>query len=87
MKKKEIDKTKLSNIKRVMDSVLRNNPLQTDPDITFEFLMQSCYPNIFNNVQQRLSQEHMDGYLEGLAAGKDLTLDEVYDIIKEKGEK
>lgn len=69
----DIDKTKLSRIEQVLESVKRHNVVETDPDITFEFIMASCFPSIWSNVQKKLLDEHMAGYIEGLEEGKKLT--------------
>lgn len=46
MNKNNIDITKLSRLEKIVNSIKRNNPVETDPDITFEFLMASCFPSI-----------------------------------------
>ena len=85
MDKNNIDITKLSRVQKVIDAVKRT-VTEEDPDVTFEYIVGSCFPTVFENVQKKLRDEHMEGYLEGLAASKDLTIEQICDMIKEKGE-
>ena len=37
-------------------------------EVTFEFIIGSCFPNIAENIKQELRRQHMAGYAEGLKA-------------------
>lgn len=67
-----LDKTKLSRVQKVLDSIRAANVIE-DPDVTFEYLVGSCFPTIFQNVQSALNEEHTLGYMEGYKDGQKLT--------------
>lgn len=67
-----LDKTKLSRIQKVLDSIRTTNTIEEDPDVTFEYLVGSCFPTIFQNVQSALNEEHTLGYMEGYKDGQKL---------------
>lgn len=71
-----LDKTKLSRVQKVLDSIRLTNATEEDPDITFEYLIGSCFPTIFQNVQSALSKEHTLGYMEGYKDSQKLTSEE-----------
>lgn len=67
-----LDKTKLSRVQKVLDSIRAANAIEEDPDVTFEYLVGSCFPTIFQNVQSALNEEHTLGYMEGYKDGQKL---------------
>lgn len=67
-----LDKTKLSRVQKVLDSIRATNAIEEDPDVTFECLVGSCFPTIFQNVQSALNEEHTLGYMEGYKDGQKL---------------
>lgn len=67
-----LDKTKLSRVQKVLDSIRAANVIEEDPDVTFEYLVGSCFPTIFQNVQSALNEEHTLGYMEGYKDGQKL---------------
>ena len=68
-----LDKTKLSRVQKVLDNIRAANAIEEDPDVTFEYLVGSCFPTIFQNVQSALNEEHALGYIEGYKNGQKLT--------------
>lgn len=73
---KEIDKTRVSRVEQVLDALKRHSPVETDPWVTFEYIIAGCFPSVWKNIQKNLNDEHMAGYLEGLEAAKNLTKEE-----------
>lgn len=71
-----LDKTKLSRVQKVLDSIRATNVIEEDPDVTFEYLVGSCFPTIFQNVQSALNEEHTLGYMEGYKDAQKLTYKE-----------
>lgn len=67
-----LDKTKLSRVQKVLDSIRATNAIEEDPDITFEYLVGSCFPTAFQNVQSALNEEHTLSYMEGYKDGQKL---------------
>ena len=41
-----------------------------DVDITFEYLVGSFFPRIIDNINARMNDTYMQGYLQGLNDGK-----------------
>lgn len=41
-----------------------------DSDVSFEFIVGSCFPNILNNIKQELRKEHTLGFIEGVERNK-----------------
>lgn len=39
-------------------------------EVTFEFIIASCFPDIANNIKQELRRQHACGYTEGLKAAE-----------------
>lgn len=76
-----LDKTKLSRVQKVLDSIRAINAIEEDPDVTFEYLVVSCFPTIFQNVQSALNEEHTLGYMEGYKDGQKLISKEKPDIL------
>ena len=37
-------------------------------ELTFEYIIGSCFPNIAANIKQELRRQHAAGYMEGLQA-------------------
>ena len=64
MKKSQnnLDTVKLSHLKKVIASVERGMGPQLDPSIPFEYLMQSCFPNILTNIKNAMTQKYIEGY-------------------------
>lgn len=67
-----LDKTKLSRVQKVLDNIRAANAIEEDPDVTFEYLVGSCFPTIFQNVQSALNEEYTLGYMEGYQDGQKL---------------
>lgn len=39
-------------------------------EVTFEFIIASCFPDIANNIKQELRRQHACGYTEGFKAAE-----------------
>lgn len=64
----------LAQIKKVISAVeahYKDEPQRID-DITlsFEFIMGSFFPKVYDNIQEALRLEHTRGYIEGLEESK-----------------
>lgn len=40
-------------------------------EISFEFLVGSCFPKALENIKEELRRQHAQGYVEGLQANKE----------------
>lgn len=58
-----MDTIKLSKLYKILEKVEQNT--ETSPeelDITFEFICASLYPDIFNNIKDKIMQSYIEGY-------------------------
>lgn len=62
---KELDFVKLSRLKKIIDLLEKNNQTEEDIDVAFEYIIASCFPRVWKNIQKVLSEEHTKGYIEG----------------------
>lgn len=52
----------LSRLRRI---VRQMDDRESQLPITFEFLMGSCFPTIYDTIQARLTDEYTQGYIQG----------------------
>ena len=62
---KELDFVKLSRLKKIIALLEKNNQTKEDIDVAFEYIIASCFPRVWENIQKILSEEHTKGYIEG----------------------
>ena len=62
----------LSDLKRIVSKVEQS--VQLDPEITFEFIIASLFPTSWNNIQDALSSQYIEGYRQGYQDYKDETM-------------
>ena len=71
----KINTIPFSHLKKVVEAIERDhggNPENLDDvQISFEFLIGSCFPLAFQNVQEALKKAHMDGYRQCLEEHKE----------------
>lgn len=69
MSESKFETVKLSHLKHLIEVVERRaGELSADPkemDVGFEFLVGSCFPRAWENMQSHLNQTYMDGYIQG----------------------
>lgn len=41
-------------------------------EISFEFLVGSCFPDVMNNIKEEMRRQHAQGYTEGLKANEEV---------------
>ena len=63
MNKIDISIVKLSHLEKVVKNLRRQSGVK-DIDVSFEYICSSCFPTVWNNVQETLKDEHMKGFLE-----------------------
>jgi hypothetical protein len=56
-------------LKKIMKQ-LRQMNFQDSDEVSFEFIIGSCFPDIYNNIQEEMRRQHAMGYAEGLKSGK-----------------
>lgn len=69
-----LDTVKLSRIKAAVDSIEKHyteSPERLkDVEVSFEYIIGSFFPNIWNKIQDTLKEEHTKGFIEGFEEGK-----------------
>lgn len=62
-------KVKYAQVKAALDQIAehyQDNPERLDDvDITFEYLVGSFFPTIVKNIQSAMSQQYINGYIQG----------------------
>ena len=62
---------KYGTLKKIMERLEKTN-LNDESEITFEFLVGSCFPNILNNIKTEIHKQYTKGYIEGKRESKQL---------------
>jgi hypothetical protein len=67
-----INKIPFSKLKKMVESIENHfveSPERLDEvELTFEYIIGSCFPDVFNNIKEALKEEHTKGYIEGIKA-------------------
>ena len=65
-----LSSVKLSKIENAIKSIkahFKDEPERIeDIEVSFEYIIGSFFPDVWNNIQQALKDEHTKGYIEGL---------------------
>lgn len=63
-----MDKIVVSRKKfNTISEIIQRQDLQ---EISFEFLVGSCFPDVLKNIKEEMRRQHAQGYAEGLQANK-----------------
>ena len=55
---------------RKMMKMLKKTNQNDDTDVSFEFIVGSCFPNILENIKAEIRNQYTIGYTQGLKEGK-----------------
>lgn len=55
---------KYGKLKKVVEAIEELNPTD-DMDISFEYVVGSCFPNIMENIERAMRQQYTLGFVEG----------------------
>ena len=50
-----------------IDKIVKDNNMK---EVSFEFLVGSCFPNALQNIKEEMRRQYTLGYTEGLKEGK-----------------
>lgn len=53
-----------------LDTILERLHEKDIEEVSFEFLVASCFPHILDNIKEEMRRQHAIGYIEGLDANK-----------------
>ena len=70
MNDNSVGSVKLSKIKNIIEAVEKHNHDDIDMDISAEFLIPSCFPEIWKNFQNNVAHQYTLGYIAGYEDGK-----------------
>ena len=51
----------LSDLERIIEQI-RKNTKDTDPEISFEFIIASLFPSSWKSIQKALTDQYIQGY-------------------------
>jgi len=51
-----------------IDKIVKDNNMK---EVSFEFLVGSCFPNALQNIKEEMRRQYTLGYTEGLKEGKE----------------
>ena len=57
---------KLSKLQAIIKNIENNQKNNGDIEISFEFLMASCFPTCYKNIQNEMQRQYTLGYAEGM---------------------
>ena len=63
----DITKVKVAKIEKIC-KILKDNKVE---ETSFEFIIGSLFPKVYENVKEELRRQYTLGYSEGLRGGKD----------------
>ena len=60
-----IDSITFEKLKKIINKLEKDN-IKSDTPISFEFLISSCFPNIYENMKKEMTLQYIEGYKAGL---------------------
>ncbi len=60
---------KYDTLKKMVKALEKTNPTK-DTDVSFEFIVGSCFPNVLENIKKEMHKQYTNGYVAGLQEGK-----------------
>lgn len=63
----DITKVKVTKIEKICE-ILKDNKIE---ETSFEFVIGSLFPKVYENIKEELRRQYTLGYSEGLRGGKD----------------
>lgn len=71
MSEKIPDTVKISRLEKVIKAVKKETSLNAESsEISFEYLVASCFPMVWKNVQNVLKDSYTKGYIQGFEEGR-----------------
>ena len=71
---KDLDTVKLSRIKAAVASIEKHfegePPRIEDIEVSFEYIIGSFFPTVWEKIQKTLSEEHTKGFIDGYETAK-----------------
>lgn len=60
---------KYNTLIKMVKALDRINPTD-DTDVSFEYIVGSCFPDVLQNIKQAMRNQYTQGYITGLREGK-----------------
>lgn len=63
--KKEIKMTiTYKKLKKIINNLEKRN-FRDEDMVSFEYIIGSCFPNVYKNIQEKLKEVYTQGYIDG----------------------
>ncbi len=56
---------KLETLEKICKKLKKNKT----KEVSFEFLIASCFPHVLNNIKEEMRRQYTEGYVKGLEEG------------------
>lgn len=66
--KLKLDTVQLGKLKNMVDQ-LEKGGIDLSEEISFEFLVASCFPSIYDNIKAEMTKRYIEGFERGLEKG------------------
>lgn len=81
MEKKNVDfnnriTVSFGKLKKIMES-LEKTHMKNDDLVSFEYVVGSCFPNVFENIQNEIRAAYTQGYIDGNCAREDISINDI----------
>ena len=60
---------KYGKLKKIIEALEITNPTN-DSDISFEYIVGSCFPEIYQNIKKEIHVQYTKGYMDGIKEEK-----------------
>lgn len=67
---KNIDNVQLGYLKKMVDTLNDHFKGDSTVEISFEFLISSCFPTCYKNIEDKLKEQYTLGFIAGKAEGE-----------------
>lgn len=59
-------------LKKIVNNLEKIN-FRDEDMVSFEYIIGSCFPNVYENIQERIKQVYTQGYIDGREDREDYT--------------
>lgn len=59
-----LDTVKFGKLKRIIKNLAKNS-FEDDDDVSFEYIVGSCFPTVYSNVMDEIKNQYTLGYIAG----------------------
>ena len=63
-------------LKKIMES-LEKTHMKNDDLVSFEYIVGSCFPNVFENIKTEIRTAYTQGYMDGINAKEEMSINDI----------